>query len=189
MSLNQDSFAEKAKELSEDKESAKNGGLVPFFAKGTHDKAFEKAAFLLKNDGDISEPVATARGIEIVQRVAKKPAEFKPLDSVKGEIRELLVIEKFKEEFSEAMSSLVDQNNEAEFKKFVESHGATQGTLAAVEGETGKAAKALFGLREKGSMTSYYDNGTAVVVRLDQVHKREIPALESVTRSGNRRSS
>ena len=29
-------------------------------------------------------------------------------------------------------------------------------------------------------MTSYFDNGTAVVVRLDELQKREIPALESV---------
>jgi Parvulin-like peptidyl-prolyl isomerase len=175
-----DSFASKAKELSEDKETAKNGGLVPFFSKGTHDKAFEKAAFLLKNDGDISEPVATSRGIEIVKRVAKKQAEFKPFENVKGEIKELLILEKFKEEFSEAVRSLIDQNMEAELKKFVETHGATQGSVSTVEGEASKAAKAIAGLREKGAMTSYYDNNMAVIVRLDDLHKREIPALETV---------
>jgi peptidyl-prolyl cis-trans isomerase D len=173
-------FAAKAKELSDDKETAKNGGLVPFFSKGTHDKAFEKAAFLLKNDGDISEPVATSKGIEIVQRVAKKPAEFKPFESVKNEIKELMITEKFKNEFSEAISALIDQNNEEAFNKFAQDHGATQGTVATSDGETTKALKALAGIREKGMMNSYYDNSNAVVVRLDDVQKRVAPALEAV---------
>lgn len=177
---NPENFAAKAKELSDDKETAKNGGLVPFFSKGTHDKAFEKAAFLLKNDGDISEPVATSKGIEIVQRVAKKTAEFKPFESVKNEIKEILITEKFKNEFSEAMSALIDQNNEEAFNKFAQDHGAAQGALATAEGEASKALKALAGIREKGMMTSYFDNSNAVVVRLDDVQKRAIPALEAV---------
>ena len=173
-------FAAKAKELSEDKETAKNGGLIPVFSKGTYDKAFERAAFLLKEDGDISEPVATPKGIEIVQRVGKKAAEFKPFESVKNDIKELLVIEKFKNEFSDVMGALLDQNNEEAFKKFVAEHGAVQGVVATAEGESTKALKALNGIREKGMMTSYYDNNTAVVVRLDDVQKRAAPTLETV---------
>lgn len=175
-----DFFAAKAKEISEDKETAKNGGLVPLFAKGTHDKTFEKTAFLLKNDGDISEPVTTARGIEIVQRVSKKPAEYKPLSAVKDEIKEILTIAKFKEEFSDAMHSLVDQNDETAFNKFVQTHGAIQNTISALDSDTNKAAKILFGLREKGALSSYYDNSMAVAVRLDEIKKREVPSLESV---------
>ena len=49
---------------------------------------------------------------------------------LKNEIKELLIIEKFKEEFSDAMHSFIDQNNEAEFKKFVEAHGATKATVS-----------------------------------------------------------
>jgi peptidyl-prolyl cis-trans isomerase D len=177
---NPENFASKAKEISEDKETARNGGLVPMFSKGTHDKAFEKAAFLLKNDGDISEPVATAKGIEIVQRVAKKQAEFKPFEGVKNEIKELLVVEKFKNDFSEAISTIVDQNNEESFKKFAQDHGAVMATVATTEGEATKATKALAGLRENGAMTSYYDNSVAVVVRLDDVQKRAVPTLETV---------
>ena len=171
-------FAAKAKELSEDKETAKNGGLVPFFSKGTYDKAFEKAVFLLKNDGDISEPVATTRGIEVVQRVAKKPAEFKSFDAVKGEIKELLVVEKFKEQFADSLRALIDQNVEDGYRKFFEEHGAIQGSVSMVQGD--KAAKTLAGLREKGSMTFFFENNSAVVVRLDEIIKREVPALEAV---------
>lgn len=173
-------FADKAKELSIDKETAKNGGLVPLFAKGTHDKAFEKAAFLLKQDGDISEPVVTARGVEIVQRVSRKDAEFKPLSSVKDEVKELLIVEKFKKEFSDAVGNLIDQGSQAEYKKFADAHGATQAAMSAVEGEKEKPARALFGLREKGTVTSYFDGNKAVIVQLDEVVKKEIPALESV---------
>ena len=145
-----DSFAAKAKELSEDKETAKNGGLVPFFSKGTHDKVFEKAAFLLKNDGDISEPVVTSRGIEIIQRIAKKQAEFKPFDTVKDEIKEILIVEKFKEEFSEIMRSLIDQNNEAEFKKFIEAMELRKVPYLLLKGRQEKPLKLSSGCAKKG---------------------------------------
>jgi peptidyl-prolyl cis-trans isomerase D len=175
-----ETFADKAKELSEDKETAKNGGLVPFFAKNTHDKAFEKAVFLLKNDGDISEPVVTARGLEIVQRVAKKPAVFKPLASVKQEIRDILSVRKFKEAFSDAMNSFKEDMQEDAFKTFASEHKAIQTTVSAADNDITKEAKALFGLREKGSLTSFYDGNKAIAIRLDAIQKREAPALETV---------
>jgi hypothetical protein len=78
------------------------------------------------------------------------------------------------------MTTLMDQNNGAELKKFIDAHGATQGTLAMTEGDAGKAAKAIAGLREKGAMTSFYESDKAVIVRLDEIQKREQPALESV---------
>ena len=53
-------------------------------------------------------------------------------------------------------------------------------TIAATEGEANKTSKAIFGLREKGAITYYFDDGKAVVIRLDDLRKREIPALESV---------
>ena len=175
-----EAFADKAKELSEDKETAKNGGLVPFFAKNTHDKAFEKAVFLLKDDGDISEPVVTARGLEIVQRVAKKPAVFKPLASVKQEIKDILSVRKFKEAFSDAMNSFKEDMQEDAFKAFTSEHKAVQTTVSALDNDTTKEAKALFGLHEKGGLTSFYDGNKAAAIRLDVIQKREAPALDTV---------
>ena len=171
-----DSFATKAKELSEDKETAKNGGLVPFFSKGTYDKAFEKAAFLLKNDGDISEPAVTDRGIELFRRSLKSLLNSSHLKPLRMKSESLLIVEKFKEEFSEAMGSLVDQGAMTLHLRSLSRPMERSRCHVDIQGEKSKAAKALFGLHEKGSMTSYYDNNTAVVVKLDELHKREIPA-------------
>jgi len=92
-------FAKKAQELSADKESAKNGGLLPLFSRGTYDPSFEKPAFLLKNDGDLSSIIRTQDGIEILQRVQRVSAVVKSFASVKGEIKNLLTVRAFKNKF------------------------------------------------------------------------------------------
>lgn len=177
---NPGAFAQKAQELSQDEQTAKNGGLVDFFSKGTHDKAFEKAAFLLKNDNDIAEPVFTGKGIEIVQRVAKKAAEYKPLDTVKQEIAQRLASDKFKEQFSETIHNLIDQNSDQEFNKFVDEHSTGKAQLDVVEGDSSKAAKVLFGLREIGNINYFFDGDKAVIVKLTGITKRAVPPLETV---------
>jgi len=44
----------------------KKGGIVDFFSKGEKDPAFERAAFRLQKDGDISDIITTSEGFEIV---------------------------------------------------------------------------------------------------------------------------
>ena len=175
-------FALRARELSEDAQTAKNDGLIPFFAKGTKDKAFERAAFLLKQDGDISDPVTTSRGIELIQRVARKSPEYKPLSEVKDQIKEQLIERKFKEQFGDALYGLLEQGKEEEFKKFVADHHAVQSSVEGNETQrkSDKAVNALFGIATQGEMSSFFESGAAVVVRLDSLKKKEIPALETV---------
>jgi peptidyl-prolyl cis-trans isomerase D len=59
-------FAELAKDYSEDKTSAVNGGDLGWFAKGTMVPAFEQAAFSLKS-GEISEPIKTQFGWHLIK--------------------------------------------------------------------------------------------------------------------------
>ncbi|HIP36593.1 MAG TPA: peptidyl-prolyl cis-trans isomerase [Crocinitomix sp.] len=69
-------FDDLAKKYSDDKQSAVKGGLLPMFGAGTRQRMvpeFEKAAFELKNDGDFSEPIKTAYGWHIIQRVRLEP--------------------------------------------------------------------------------------------------------------------
>ena len=72
------SFAQVAKEVSQDSDSVSKGGLLEPFAKGTHDPVFERAAFILKDDGAISGVISTKDGLEIVQRVSKRAQQYKP---------------------------------------------------------------------------------------------------------------
>jgi peptidyl-prolyl cis-trans isomerase SurA len=66
-------FEDLAMNFSDDKGSAKNGGVLPPFGTGRMVPEFEKAAFALKNDGDFSEPVRTSYGWHIIKRLEKKP--------------------------------------------------------------------------------------------------------------------
>ncbi len=66
-------FEDLATKFSDDKGSAKNGGLLPPFGTGRMVPEFEKAAFSLQKDGDYSQPVKTSYGWHIIKRVEKKP--------------------------------------------------------------------------------------------------------------------
>ena len=65
-------FEEIAKEYSDDKTTAREGGDLGFFGIGVYDINFEDAAFALKNDGDISIPIESKLGWHIIRRNSKK---------------------------------------------------------------------------------------------------------------------
>lgn len=68
---NGEPFDELARKFSDDKLSAGKGGVLPEFSTGKMVFEFEKAAFALQNDGDVSEPVKTDYGYHIIKRISK----------------------------------------------------------------------------------------------------------------------
>lgn len=66
-------FEDLAQQYSDDRGSAKSGGTLPWFGTGRMVAEFEKAAFALANDGDISQPVKTSYGWHIIKRLEKRP--------------------------------------------------------------------------------------------------------------------
>lgn len=81
-------FAALAKQYSDDTGSSRKGGVLPPFNAGKMVASFEDAAFGLKNDGDISEPVRTDFGWHIIQRKSlKQLASFEDLyNSIKVKV-------------------------------------------------------------------------------------------------------
>jgi peptidyl-prolyl cis-trans isomerase SurA len=78
-------FSMLAKEQSDDRGSAQNGGELPSFGTGRMIPEFEQAAFELRHPGDISKPVKTFYGWHIIRLIEKKGIpEF---DNIKHEIR------------------------------------------------------------------------------------------------------
>ena len=61
-------------QFSNDNLSWQAGGEMMEFGVGQYDLPFENAAFALKKDGEISEPVLTGYGYHIIKRVQYKPA-------------------------------------------------------------------------------------------------------------------
>jgi peptidyl-prolyl cis-trans isomerase SurA len=78
-------FAELARQFSDDKQSNEKGGQLQSFKAGRLPKAFEDAAFALKNNNDISEPVMTQYGWHIIKRISLKTVA--PFAEVKNEIK------------------------------------------------------------------------------------------------------
>ncbi|MEO6548887.1 MAG: peptidylprolyl isomerase [Ferruginibacter sp.] len=62
-------FSVIAKQYSEDKLTAYNGGELPEFGTGKYELPFENKVFELKKDGEISKPIFTGYGYHIVKRI------------------------------------------------------------------------------------------------------------------------
>lgn len=80
-----ESFAELAKQYSQDPGSAQQGGDLGFFGRGTMDKAFEQAAFSLK-PGEVSEPVRSTFGFHLIKLEEIRGGQRKPFEQVRGQI-------------------------------------------------------------------------------------------------------
>ncbi len=80
------SFDVVAKEYSIDTGSAVNGGDLGEFPRGVMVPEFEKAAFALKNPGDVSEPVKTQFGWHIIKLEARIPESKMAFEDVKTQI-------------------------------------------------------------------------------------------------------
>jgi peptidyl-prolyl cis-trans isomerase SurA len=78
-------FEELAKQYSEDKGSAKNGGILPVFGTGKMVPEFESEAFALKNVNDYSKPFATSYGWHIVKLIERK--SLPTFDAAKADIK------------------------------------------------------------------------------------------------------
>jgi peptidyl-prolyl cis-trans isomerase SurA len=70
---NGEDFAKLAKENSDDQNSGKQGGELAWFGSGRMIPEFENAAFALKTNGDISQPVRTVVGWHILKLLDKHP--------------------------------------------------------------------------------------------------------------------
>lgn len=78
-------FASLAKEVSDDKLTAKEGGDLGLFAVGTMEKDFETAASNLKLN-EVSKPVKSKFGYHLIKVTELVPASVKSFDSVKDEL-------------------------------------------------------------------------------------------------------
>jgi peptidyl-prolyl cis-trans isomerase SurA len=64
-----ENFEQLVAQYSEDPSSSTNKGLLPYFGSGRMVAEFEEAAFGLKKDGDLSEPILTPYGWHIIKRI------------------------------------------------------------------------------------------------------------------------
>lgn len=84
-------FAELATEYSADTFSAENGGDLDWFEKGVMDEAFDEAVFSISEVNGLSEVTRSSFGFHVIKLTGIEPEQTKPLESVSGEIKDLLV--------------------------------------------------------------------------------------------------
>lgn len=94
-------FAGIAKSNSQDPGSAAKGGDLDWFARGAMVKAFEDAAFTLK-EGQISEVVRSDFGFHIIRVTGVRSERVKPLAEVKAQIVDEIKRETGMKKYSEA---------------------------------------------------------------------------------------
>lgn len=81
-------FEEAAREYSIDPYTKDQGGAFGLLTPG--DNPFQKAAFALQSDGELSEPVQTQMGWHIIRRDEYLPESTPEFDEVKDQLREQL---------------------------------------------------------------------------------------------------
>jgi len=173
-------FADIAREFSDDKDSAENGGLLEAFSRGERDREFEKAAFLLKSDGDITDVKKTGDGFEIIQRVSRQDAEFESLKKVKSKIRDSILKNKFRRLFTDDMNGTL--NGKSFDEKSLGDIAARANKKEDIElapiSEDGES-KALFRIRNN-IPAFYVEDNKGFVVVLNDLQKKHFPSLSSI---------
>lgn len=169
-------FTQKAKELSRDK----TDGLMPFFARGEKEHAFERAAFVLKNAGDISPVIRTSQGFEILQLVDKKMRTFVPLAKVKNDIKQKLMLKKFKTQFVQDMKELLEKPGQKNLETFIKLKGGKQEVIKPTVQDQSGLVKALFAIEKKGALNFYVDKEIGYAVQLTTIEEPFLPSLESI---------
>ncbi len=108
-------FAELAKQNSDDKGSANNGGDLGIITPGVMVKPFEEAVFALQQD-QISDPVKSEFGYHIIKLTEFTPEQIPPLEELKTEIEEKIkndrAVELFVEQ-AETFKNLVFESPES----------------------------------------------------------------------------
>jgi peptidyl-prolyl cis-trans isomerase D len=107
------SFSDVVKKYSSDLLS--QNGELPWMTVGTMGPSFNKAMTSLKV-GEVSSPIKTKNGYEIIKLLDKTPAKEQPFDTVKDTIKKTLTLEEAQKQFvqkSEELADLSYQNPES----------------------------------------------------------------------------
>lgn len=182
-------FAEVAKKHAKDQATMTE--TTDFFSRGTMDPELERVAFLrLKEKGDVSELVKTARGLEIVKLEDRIAATEKPLASVKEEIVKTLINRKSVMALQSDMEAVMRmaKNDSGIFEKFSEDNKLKTSETDWLSREDaqgyellGVLAQKLFEGKKAAPKHGYFvHRGEHVLYKVTGVEESYIPKFEKV---------
>lgn len=153
--------------------------LLKPFARGEKKGSFEQEAFVLHNEGDISSVIDTQDGKIIIQLVKRFPRTYKPLSSVRNEIKTILAEKQFKKNFIKDLKSLLIQADDQAIEAFIaQKSGKKEMALGIIKNDT-KISQELFGLK-KGEYGIFMEGDTGTVVKLTAIMERNLPEFDSI---------
>jgi len=117
--LQGDDFAELAKDYSEDKTSAENGGDLGWFGKGMMVPAFEQAAFSLK-PGEVSDPVKTEFGWHLIKVTDRRTEGEKEEVKASHILLKTTPSEETITQIKETADAFIEKLNKSNFSKAAE---------------------------------------------------------------------
>jgi peptidyl-prolyl cis-trans isomerase SurA len=79
---------ELASQFSDDRKTSQEGGILPEFGVGIYSPAFEKAAFSLKDTGEISRPFETSFGFHILKLLSSNPVPTEETEDFKAYLKQ-----------------------------------------------------------------------------------------------------
>lgn len=177
-------FAAVAKKIAAAKLHSQGSEKTEFFEKDStkYDKTLIDTAFeQLAQDGDISEVIKTEKGYEILQRVSRKPAKYKSLESEESNIKEKLLQEKFTKRFKQDAERLVSNatyNKEA-LTNFVEKKKGQKEVLHLEPRKIGLLPIKLFET-EQGQYAIFMSDKEGILLQCTEVQKRSLRPFEEV---------
>lgn len=106
-------FAELARELSDDVQTARRGGKLGYFSKGKqellHGTVFEETVFSLE-PGEMSDVFEDSRGFYIVKMDDKRPEKQKTFEEAKNRIQQILMQDKQQSAFEDYLQALREKD-------------------------------------------------------------------------------
>ncbi len=158
--------------------SSKWQTLKPF-ARGDKKGAFEREAFVLQNEGDISPVIETSDGKVIVQLIRRIPRTYKQLSNVRSEIKSALMEKQFKKVFVKDIKNIVTTDDAQAIESFISQKGGKKEMVVGLIKNDTRMSQELFGLK-KNEYGFYIDGETGFVVLLTDVIERNLPEFESI---------
>jgi peptidyl-prolyl cis-trans isomerase D len=180
-------FAELAKKNSDDTESAKDGGNLPWVQRGQFVPEFDKAAFAMSK-GQISDPVQSQFGFHIIQVQEKEEAHLAPLSEKRAEIEATLKSQKASAVMEQLANAAVKDAQKLGVEQAAAKYAAQpehSNPIARTDvlpgvGAAPEVMNAIFGVPEKAGFQLAASPQGVVVFEMEKIVPARTPSFEEV---------
>ncbi len=149
------------------------------FARGEHKGEFEKNAFVLQHEGELSPVFETKDGKTMLRLVKRIPRTYKPLVNVKKEIETTLTAKAFKKSFAKDIKNIIAKDDQAAMAHFITEKSGSKEAVSNIFKDDTLLSQQLFSLK-KGHYGFFVDNGIGKAVLLTDVIERHLPDMASI---------